>query len=72
DLKCIGTEVEQSKFYSDSPEAKQVMYMFLDLQWTRWLNEGKPKLLTHINCPLTIQSSLSPTYQKDDKQEDAK
>ncbi|CAG8491518.1 13216_t:CDS:2 [Dentiscutata heterogama] len=27
DLKCIGTEVEQSKFYSDSPEAKQVMYM---------------------------------------------
>ncbi|CAG8683383.1 11776_t:CDS:2, partial [Cetraspora pellucida] len=26
-LKCIGTEVKQSKFYSDSPEAKQVMYM---------------------------------------------
>ncbi|CAG8838405.1 2168_t:CDS:2, partial [Gigaspora margarita] len=23
DLKCIGTEVEQSKIYSDSPEAKQ-------------------------------------------------
>ncbi|CAG8594644.1 20664_t:CDS:2, partial [Dentiscutata erythropus] len=58
DLKYIGTEVEQSKFYSDSPEAK------------RLCNYSRQRGVCGISSPAIFAST--PTYQKDDKQEDAK